>query len=128
MLSRLFFLYHHRALDHPRVLLSSSLHWIYLSMTSQHDKYHLFFLLIFDGNPTDFLSALRLHVTQMKSHPGMKNFCLHVSFIPEWNEWNFILGWNLIWKKTSHSVWKHIIKFIILAWYVKTSEYYFLEK
>ena len=35
---------------------------------------------------------VRLEVTEMKPHPGMKlipwwkNFCLHVSFIPGWNE------------------------------------------
>ena len=50
---------------------------------------------------------VRLHVTEMKSHsgmklvPGWKKFCLHVSFIR---------GWNLIWKKTSLWVWwKHKI-------------------
>ena len=49
--------------------------------------------------------------------PEWKNFCLHVNFIP---------GWNLIWKKTSHWVWwKHnkISHFSQLlkseAWYVK---------
>ena len=69
-----------------------------------------------------------------KFHPGMKrvqgwkNFCLHVSFIPGWNESNFIRGWNLTWKKTFHWVWKHIIKFIILAWCVKRSDDYFFRK
>ena len=67
----------------------------------------------------NFILKVRLHVTETKSDPGMKlvlgwkKFCLHVSFIPSWNEMNFILGWNLIWRKTSHWVWKHIIKFII---------------
>ena len=70
--------------------------------------------------------------TETKSHPGMKvvpgwkNVCLHVSLIPRWNEYNFIRGWNLIWKKTCHWVrWKHnkISHFSQLlkseAWYVK---------
>ena len=62
--------------------------------------------------------------TETKSHPGMKfvpgwkNVCLHVSLIPGWNEYNFIRGWNLIWKKTCHWVrWKHIIKFLIFLNY-----------
>ena len=62
--------------------------------------------------------------TETKSHPGMKlvpgwkNVCLHVSLIPRWNEYNFIRGWNLIWKKTCHWVrWKHIIKFLIFLNY-----------
>ena len=62
--------------------------------------------------------------TETKSHPGMKlvpgwkNVCLHVSLIPGWNEYNFIRGWNLIWKKTCHWVrWKYIIKFLIFLNY-----------
>ena len=52
-----------------------------------------------------------------ETRPRIKKFFLHV---------NFILGWNLIWKKTSHWVWwKHdkISHFSQLlkseAWYVK---------
>ena len=48
-----------------------------------------------------------------------ENFCLHMSFI---------LGWNLIWKKTSHWIWKQKTKLIFLAWYVKTSDDYFFRK
>ena len=66
---------------------------------------------------------------QIKFHPGIKfysfypeiprwkNFRLHVTFIP---------GWNLIWKKSSHWVWKHIIKFIIDM--LKYQTITFLEK
>ena len=60
----------------------------------------------------------------MKLVPGWKNFCLNVSFIPGWNSARF----NLIWKETSHWVWKHIIEFIILAWYVKTSDNSFFRE
>ena len=71
-----------------------------------------------------FFGCSKSALTEMKSHPGMKlapgwkNFCLHVSFIPGWNEQNFIPGWNLIWKKTSHwEWWKYIIKFLIFLNY-----------
>ena len=50
-----------------------------------------------------------------KFHPGMKR----VEFHP---------GMKFNFKKTSHWVWKHIIKLIILGWHVKTLDDYFFKK
>ena len=98
-----------------------------LPLIEWRDYFHVKISPITAINNTILVSKtlrVRLHVTKMKSHPGVKlvlgwkKFYLHVSFIPEWNEKNFIPGWNFIWKKTSHWVWwKHIIKFRIFLNY-----------
>ena len=106
-----------------------------LPLIEWRDSFHVKISPITAINNTILVSKtlrLRLHVPKMKSHPGVKlvlgwkKFCLHVSFILDWNEKTFIPGWNFIWKKTSHWVWwKHnkISHFSQLlkseAWYVK---------
>ena len=55
-----------------------------------------------------------------ETRSGMKKFLFTREFHPEMKRVEFHPGINLIWKKTSHWVWKHIEKSIILAWYVKS--------
>ena len=65
--------------------------------------------------------------SRYETRPVMKKFLVTREFHPRIKRVEFIPGWNLIWKKTSHWVWwKHIIKILILpqllksgAWYVK---------
>ena len=64
--------------------------------------------------------------SQDETHLGMKKFLFTCEFHPGMKQVEFIPGWNLIWKKTSHWVWwKHnkISHFSQLlkseAWYVK---------
>ena len=102
-----------------RVFILSHWHKIQLYNFTSDNFSSVIFICLTPFSQLQLRARVRLHVTEIKSHPGWKNFFLQVSFIP---------GWHLIWKKTSHWVWKHIIKFIILAWHVKISDDYFFRQ
>ena len=66
---------------------------------------------------------VRLHVTEMKSHPGMKKFLFTREFHPEmkWVEFHSGMKFNL--KENLPLSMKKYNK--IYHWYVKTSDDYF---
>ena len=69
---------------------------------------------------------VRLHVTETKSHPGMKKFQFTREFHPRMKRVECHLGMKFNLKENPHWVWKHIIKFIIDM--LKHQTITFLEK
>ena len=69
---------------------------------------------------------VRLHVTETKSHPGMKKFQFAREFHPRMKRVECHLGMKFDLKENPHWVWKHIIKFIIDM--LKHQTITFLEK
>ena len=69
---------------------------------------------------------VRLHVTETKSHPGMRKFLFTREFHPEMKRVEFHLRMKFNFKENLPLSMKTYNK--ISHWYVKTSEIIFLEK
>ena len=70
---------------------------------------------------------VRLHATEMKSHPGMKKFLFTREFHPGMKQVEFHPGMKFNLKENLPLSMK-TMKFIILHWYVKTSDNYFFRE